>query len=969
MQEKSNIQKTEEEISAFWDKEAIFQKSLNKDAPKGDWSFYDGPPFATGLPHYGHIVASIIKDVLPRFWTMKGYRVERKWGWDCHGLPIENIVEKELGNQNKKDIEKLGVDKFNELCRSKVLSYTEEWKKVIRQLGRWADMENPYKTMDLEFMESVWWVFKKMYNKGLIYKGHRPMHICPRCETTLSQSEVTEGYKDVKDLSVISKFHLHPEQEFANGKYKTKDKTFILAWTTTPWTLIGNAALAVGKNIKYTTLKIKDTKELLIIATDRIEEIFQDKEIEIVHDDLTGKDLIGLTYDPLFPYYLKDNSLKNKENAWKVYAGDFVTTEEGTGIVHIAPAFGEDDMNLGKKEKLPFIQHVSMDGNFKPETEEFKNLNVKPKDNPLSTDIEIIKYLNEKGTLFSKKKYLHSYPHCWRCDTPLLNYATSSWFVNVTKIKPQMLDLAKNINWSPNHIKDGRWGNWLKGAKDWSISRQRYWASVMPIWECECGNIKVIGSSKELEELSGEKVTDLHKHFIDKITFKCDKCSKKMKRIPDVLDTWFDSGSMPFAQLHYPFENSEKFQKNMPAQFIAEGADQTRCWFYYMHVLSTGINNCEAFQNVIVNGIVLAEDGKKMSKKLQNYPDPKNLMNQYGADALRYYLLTSPVMLADTLNFSEQGVKESYKKINILLNNILNFYKISKENKEIKEKKPTNILDLWILSKLNSLTKEISKAMEEYNLPAATRPISTFVEDLSTWYIRLNRERLGQQDENALWTLKHTLDKFSKLIAPFTPFIAEQIWQTTNSHNYNTATSVHLQNYPEPNSSLINPDLEKEMENTRKIVSTALKERDKAKIGIKWPLQKATISTPIIPSKELDKIIKEELNIKELEYSQSENIEVKLDTNITPKLKSEGYARELSRKIQAGRKIQGLIKSESIDLEITSESIKIIEPQLDSIKTKVGAATISLEKSNKEFSFSKKIKIKDKEFEIKFNKL
>ncbi|NPE26488.1 isoleucine--tRNA ligase [Methanococcoides sp. SA1] len=959
MQEKQTAQETEEKTNKFWDTSQIFKKSLEKDAPKGDWSFYDGPPFATGLPHYGHIVASIIKDVLPRFWTMKGYKVERKWGWDCHGLPIENIVEKELGSKNKKDIEKLGVDKFNEMCRSKVLSYTEEWKKVIRQLGRWADMDDPYKTMDLEFMESVWWVFKTMYDKDLIYKGHRPMHICPRCETTLSQSEVTEGYKDVKDLSVIAEFSLTDEKE-----------TSILAWTTTPWTLIGNAALAVGKDIDYVKIeKQNEEGELVrfILAKEKLEEIFENQEYEII-EEFKGEALLGKKYKPLFPYYAEDKTLENKENAWKVYAGDFVTTEEGTGVVHIAPAFGEDDMKLGQKENLPFIQHVSMDGNFKPETKEFARLNVKPKDNVISTDIEIIKYLHSKGTLFSKKKFAHSYPHCWRCDTPLLNYATSSWFVNVTKIKPQMLELAKNINWSPEHIKEGRWGNWLEGARDWSISRQRFWASVIPIWECECGELKVLGSAKELEDLSGEKVTDLHKHFVDKITFDCEKCNKKMKRVPDVLDTWFDSGSMPFAQLHYPFENQEKFKANMPAQFIAEGADQCRCWFYYMHVLSTGINKCEAFKNVIVNGIVLAEDGKKMSKKLQNYPDPSILMNKYGADALRHYLLTSPVMLADSLNFSEQGVSESYRKINILLSNILNFYTLSKADSKIKETSPNHILDNWILSRLNNLTKEVTLAMEEYNLPAATRPIATFIEDLSTWHVRLSRDRLNQKDPSALYTLKQTLLTLSETIAPFTPFIAENIWQTITENNYKDK-SVHLQDYPTPNENLINSDLESEMEIARSIVSTALRQRDKAQIGIKWPLAKATISTPTIPQEKLIEIIKTELNIKELEFEEEKELRVTLDTKLTPALEAEGYAREISRKIQATRKKNDLIKSDTIELEIASDFNDKLKTQLDSIGSQVGASTISLEKSNKKFNYSEVGKIKDKEFEIRFNKL
>ncbi|MEJ2267682.1 MAG: isoleucine--tRNA ligase, partial [Nanoarchaeota archaeon] len=661
-----NINEIEEKILKFWGKNKIFEKSVKKKSPLGDYVFYDGPPFATGTPHYGHIVASVIKDSVPRFWTMNGFRVERVWGWDCHGLPIENIVEKELGSQTKKDIEKIGVDKFNNLCQSKVLGYVNEWKKVIEKLGRWVDMKNAYKTMDLSFMESVWWIFKEIYDKNLVYEGYRSMHICPRCETTLSQSEVTEGYKNVKDLSAIAKFKLFDEEN-----------TFILAWTTTPWTLIGNVALAVGKDIDY--VKVSFEKQNYILAKARLEKLFEEKDYKII-EEFKGKDLVGKKYIPLFDYYSKDKDLKNAENGWKIYSANFVTTDEGTGIVHIAPAFGEDDMNLGQKKNLPFVQHVSMNGTIKKEAGEFAGLNVKPKDY-ISTDLEIIKYLGKKNLMFSKKKYEHSYPHCWRCDTPLLNYATSSWFVNVTKIKREMLKLAKEINWSPSHIKKGRWGNWLKGARDWSISRQRFWASVIPIWKCKCGEIKVIGSVKELEKLSGKKVRNLHKHIVDKVTFNCPKCKSKMKRIPDVLDCWFESGSMPFAQLHYPFENKKKFENNFPAQFIGEGADQTRCWFYYLHILATAVKNLPAFKNVIVNGIVLAEDGKKMSKKLKNYPDPNLVIDKYGADSLRYYLLTSPVMLADSLNFSEKGVQEVLRKNIMILLNVVKFYEeIDKKN-------------------------------------------------------------------------------------------------------------------------------------------------------------------------------------------------------------------------------------------------------------------------------------------------
>jgi isoleucyl-tRNA synthetase len=941
----NEISSQEDKVNEFWKKAEIFKKSVERKAPKGDYVFYDGPPFATGTPHYGHIVASIIKDAVPRFWTMNGYRVERVWGWDCHGLPIENIVEKELGSKTKKDIEKIGVDKFNNMCQARVLGYVDEWKKVITKLGRWADMEHPYSTMDLGFMETIWWVFKEIYDKGLVYEGYRSMHICPRCETTLSQSEVSEGYKDVKDLSVIAEFRLADEKN-----------TSILAWTTTPWTLIGNVALAVGKDIDYVKVESGDKK--YILAKDKIEELFAEKKYKII-GEFKGKDLVGKKYVPLFDYYSSQKDLENKENGWKIYAGDFVNTEEGTGIVHIAPAFGEDDMKLGQKNNLPFVQHVNMDGTIKPEAKDFAGRNVKPINDYISTDLAIIKYLAEKGLVFAKKKYEHSYPHCWRCDTPLLNYATSSWFVNVTKIKKRMLELAKRINWSPEHIKNGRWGNWLKGARDWSISRQRFWASAIPIWKCECGEIKVIGSIKELEKLSGKKVTNLHKHIVDKITFDCPKCKGRMKRIPDVLDCWFESGAMPFAQLHYPFENKAKFEKNFPAQFIAEGADQTRCWFYYMHILATGVKDTNAFDNVIVNGIVLAEDGKKMSKKLQNYPDPSLLMDKYGADALRYYLLTSSVMLADNLNFAEKGVQESLRKNIMTLLNVLNFY--DEVNIKDKKKSTENILDKWILSRVMELRDEITNHMEKYNLPGATRPIVDFIEDLSTWYLRQTRDRLNDNDAYAIRTLHEVLLTLSKLIAPFMPFTAERVWQKITENNFNNKNkSVHLEEWPEKKK--FDKDLLFEMKKIREIVSLGLMQRDKNYVGLKWPLSNVVVFSDKI--KGYDEIIKEQLNVKEIEWKSAKVLEVEIDFNLTSELEAEGYARELSRNVQAFRKELGLQKKDKIELYVfvDEEFRKIIESQREFIKKRTNSKIFDVGVATPKEKFKNKIdfKIKDK---------
>jgi len=908
----------EEAVLKFWTSADTFNKTLVKKAPRGDYVFYDGPPFATGTPHYGHIVASIMKDIIPRYQTMRGYHVDRKWGWDCHGLPIENIVEKELGMRSKKEIEELGVGKFNDFCRSKVLTYVDEWQRVITRLGRWADMAGAYKTMDLTFMDSIWWAFKQLWDKDLIYKDYRSMHICPRCETTLSQTEVAEGYKDIKDLSVTAKFELVEEPG-----------TYVLAWTTTPWTLIGNAALAVGGDIKY--VKINSAGANYILAERRLGEVFRDRDYKIL-EKYDGDDLVGKAYKPLFNYYASDEKLLNRENGWKIYAADFVTTTDGTGIVHIAPAFGEDDMNLGRAKNLPFIQHVGLDGIFKSEVKDFPNLHVKPIDDHTSTDVEIIKYLAGHGTLFSKEKYEHSYPHCWRCDTPLINYATSSWFVGVTKIKEQLLKSAKRINWSPGYIKEGRFGNWLENARDWSISRQRFWASAIPIWECACGERRVIGSVSELESLTGQAITDIHKDKIDHLTFQCPKCAAMMKRIPDVLDCWFESGSMPFAQLHYPHENKARFDKNFPANFIAEGVDQTRAWFYYLHVISSGLFKSHSYQNVIVNGIVLAEDGKKMSKRLNNYPDPMLIMEKYGSDALRIYLTGAPVMAAENLNFSEAGVQESLRKNIMILWNVYKFYEMFavdfKGAKNI-DHNGGNILDHWILAKLELLIKEVTEALESYNLPKAVRPLTEFIDELSTWYLRRSRDRFKSADEvdkeRALLTTKYVLLELAKLMAPFTPFIAETLWQKVSGHDFKDLDrSVHLENWPASSAKSFGfkkmlvkflPGNKADavlanMALTRKIVELGLAKRDEAGIKIRQMLGELKVKSTKF--KELNgvdyvKLIKDEINVtavifEESAAGQADKIEVELDIQITPALKQEGIKREIIRFVNLLRK-------------------------------------------------------------------
>jgi len=914
-EKKSKTAEAEEKVLKFWKENKIFEKTLEKNAPNGEYTFHDGPPFATGTPHYGHLVASALKDAIPRYKTMNGYRVRRQWGWDCHGLPIENIVEKELGIKSKKEIEKMGVEKFNTACRDKIFTYVDVWNKFIPRFGRWVDMDSPYKTMDTSYMESEWWAFKQLYDKGLIYEDYRSMHICPRCETTLAQSEVAEGYETIKDLAVTVLFPL-----------KDEENTSALAWTTTPWTLPGNVALAVGEDIDYVTIEKKDEGKgnmvRFILAKEALERTFGDDEYTVV-SEMKGHELVGKEYVPPFDSYLHDEKLKNRENAWKIYTADFITTETGTGIAHEAPAFGEDDMLLAQEVGLPMIQHLGMDGIIKPEVTELAGLSVKPIENHQSTDIEVVKYLAGKGILFSKEKYEHAYPHCWRCHTPLINYATSSWFVGVEKVKEDLLVQAKGINWSPAYIKNGRWHNWLEGARDWSISRQRFWANTIPVWRCtECGKERVFGSIKELEEASSEKITDLHREHVDHIEIPCD-CGGVMNRVPDVLDTWFDSGSVPYAQHHYPFESKEETEAKIPSDFIAEGLDQVTKWFYYQHVLSTALFGKAAFKNVVVNGMVMAEDGKKMSKSLKNFPDPVHVINTYGADAIRLYLLSSPVIRAEDFRFTEDGVDSISKKVLVRLRNILSFYELYSDGSEELKDSSDNVLDKWIFGRLQEVIAEITKGMETYELDKATRPFFDFVDDFSTWYIRRSRDRYKGEDgadkKKALETTRYILLELSKVIAPFMPFIAEELYQKMKGEK----ESVHLEEWPTTKEA--DKDVLKNMESVRFTVSRALEMRSESGIKVRQPLQKLTVNSDL-HDEYLD-LIKDEVNVKEVVTGEK----LILDTNLTPELKEEGLMRELLRFVQQERKKVCLTPDDYAILTINNFQ-ELVEKFEDTIK-------------------------------------
>jgi len=1227
---KQSFPELEKNILNFWNENKIFQKSIANRSSKDEYVFFDGPPFATGMPHYGHILAGTIKDVVPRFWTMKGKRITRRFGWDCHGLPVENLIEKELGIEGKDDIEdKIGVVAFNEACSSSVLKYAEDWKDIIARTGRWVDFNTPYKTMDRDYMESVWWVFKELWNKNLVYEGYKAMHICPRCVTTLSNFEVGQGYKDVTDISVTAKF-----------KIKGEENTYMLAWTTTPWTLPGNMFLAVSSKIDYVIVEAEDLlpKNKYIIAKSLVGNVFGEKEVKVTDIDI--KKYIEKEYEPLFPYF-------KEKHTFKIVEADFVSDADGTGVVHIAPAFGEDDLQVGQMQKVAPIQHVYMDGKFIDEVVDFIGHSVKPKEDVMKTDRRIADYLEEKGLLFEKKNYKHSYPHCWRCDTPLLNYVTSSWFVEVTKIKDRLIKNNNQINWVPNYIKYGRFGKWLENARDWSVSRNRYWGTPLPIWRCEeSEEVVCIGSVDEIEKLSGEKVDDIHKHFVDDISFSkklnitavrhgqfdgnvedvvygdisqggdlnergkkqahevakklkeknitiifasdfdrtkqtadiiskesgvkviydprlreqdfgdfngktgeelnkfvlengnleniefsngeswddvkirlksllkdvlkkyekenilfvshyntisvlgsmmgdfdesistkvvcenytdnpyVDNCQvkeyvweRKFERVTEVFDCWFESGSMPYAQKHYPFHEipklsnkyiiarhgygehnekgiiasnpkkhltsisltdkgvkqvevvvqdsdleidyifssdflrtkqtaeiwKEKYEKEIvldgrlreiwcgsydgkkeiefrievpyynrlkkgaydgesyeeivermksfisemeekyegknilivshggplkilagylkgqlleeyagdecqgtgsfqvitkddqvnfedvfPAEFIAEGQDQTRGWFYTLMVLSTALFDKPAFKNVIVNGIVLAEDGKKMSKRLKNYPDPTKVMDAYGADSMRLYLLGSPVVRSEDLRFVEKGVEQVVKSILLPLWNSYSFFVTYGNIDNFSPKKDfdysslSHSLDVWVVARLHETIKIVDESMQKYMLQEATLPLVEFIDDLTNWYIRRSRRRFWKSENDgdkmqAYETLWYVLTEFVKIFAPFAPFTAEEIFK-----NLTEKKSVHLENFPDYDVKLIEKSDTSKIAEIQNIVSLGHKIRAQEKIKVRQPLSSIEIYTSLDLNSEDNDIIREELNVKEI---------------------------------------------------------------------------------------------------------
>ncbi|MDD4937849.1 MAG: isoleucine--tRNA ligase [Candidatus Shapirobacteria bacterium] len=885
----------EETIIKFWKENKIFEKSISQRPDDNAYTFYDGPPFITGMPHHGHLLSSIAKDIIPRYQTMKGKKVKRVWGWDCHGLPAENKVEELLGLKNKKDIEEIGVKKYINECCNYVQNVSQEWEWYIDHIGRWVDFKNAYKTMDLPYMESVMWAFSEIYKKGLIYKGRRISLYCPRCATPLSNFEIAmdNSYKDVEDPAISIKF-------------KLKDRNaYVLAWTTTPWTLPGNLALAVNKNEDYAEVLVNN--ENIILAKARIEAVLGDQKYEIIKE-FKGQDLIGLSYEPLYNFF------KVTPADYKIYHADFVSMTDGTGVVHTAPGFGEDDATFGKSNGLSIIDHVDDEGKIIDQVTPFAGLFVKKAD-PL-----IIQDLKSRNLIFKEEKITHSYPFCYRCGTPLIYKSQTAWYLNVQSIKDDMKTTNQKINWIPNHIKDGRFGQGIETAPDWCLSRSRYWASPIPVWECDCGEIFVPSSIAELEVKSGQKITNLHKPDIDEVVVKCDKCGQKVHRVPEVLDCWFESGAMPYAQCHYPFENKDQFKQEFPADYIVEYIGQTRGWFYTLHVLSNALFQSESFKNCVVTGTIMGNDGRKMSKLFKNYPDTKMVLQKYGGEAMRLYLMSGVIMVGENMNISEKEIEDKVKFILLPLWNCLKYLityaQMHNWKPNLKSKSSDNILDQWIITRTDQLTKEFSQELDKYIIPNAIKLITPYIEDLSRWYIRQSRDRFVNGDEEALQTLWQVLVQFTKTTAPILPFITEYFWQNlVLPFDPKAFESVHLEFYPEIQS--INQQLLDNIAYVREICEQGNMIRKTKQISTRQPLAKLIISTnqKLNLDQNLLEIIKNELNIKKVEIKSSKNnLSVVLDTNITPNLKAEGNARDLIRQIQSLRKESNLKLTDKINI-------------------------------------------------------
>ncbi len=849
----------EEEVLRFWNEKKIFEQSITAREKAPYFSFYDGPPFATGLPHYGHLLAGTIKDVVLRYKTMKGFAVARRFGWDCHGLPVEQEIEKAFQLSGAPAIEEFGIARFNEECRKIVFRYTEEWKTTVQRMGRWVDFSKTFHTMDKTFMESVWAVFKTLHDKGLVYEGYKVMPFSAKLGTPLSNFEASENYKEVDDPSLTVTLSLLEDPE-----------THLLVWTTTPWTLVSNLAAVVGAGIEYVKVRDKGANKNFVLAKERLGVYYKDPLDYVVLDSFKGSALEGKKYQPLFPYF----SERASEGAFRVIAAEFVSTEDGTGIVHAAPAFGEADFYACKQAGIEPVCPVNRNGLFTEEIPEYEGLFVK------DADKDIIKRLRAAGKVAQAGTIHHRYPFCWRSDTPLIYRLMNTWFVAVEKFKDRVLAANEQIHWVPEHIKAGRFGKWLEGARDWAISRNRYWGTPIPIWRADDGEVVVIGSIAELEELTQTKVTDLHRHFIDDLTFT--KNGKVFRRILEVFDCWFESGSMPYAQNHYPFENKQFVEETFPADFIAEGVDQTRGWFYTLTVLAAALFDKPAFKNVVVNGIILAEDGNKMSKRLKNYPDPQEVIQKHGADAIRLYMLHSPAVRADDLRFSEEGIRLVLRQVLIPLWSAYSGFFLTyarmynwKPTKTIARPKET--IDKWLISLLHKLAHDVQEAMDAYDLSRAVEPLVGFVEQLTNWYIRRCRRRFWSEEatsdrDEAFSTLYIVLLELSKLIAPVVPFLSDAIYR--NLRMEGMPVSVHLCDFTTYHPELRDEPLERAMAALQETASLGHALRKEYKIKVRQPLPAVHVASSnpetIRFLKEQQQLIADELHVKKVIFHRDE---------------------------------------------------------------------------------------------------
>ena len=868
-----NVKLAEVELAVLqaWDDNDIFKKTLAKTQAQPPFIFYDGPPFATGLPHYGHLLAGTIKDIIPRFWTMRGRYVDRRFGWDCHGLPVEMEIEQALGVTGKAAIEKFGIANFNNECRKIVLRYTQEWEKTVRRMGRWVDFRNDYRTMDASFMETVWWVFQQMWDQDLIYEGYKVLPFSTRLGTVLSNFEANLNYKDVQDPAITVRFAAEGEEQ-----------VFFIAWTTTPWTLPSNLALAVGSDIDY--VKVRDHADNVgyIMAEARLKTYFPKEDAYTIEARYQGKDLAGRRFAPLFPYFAD----QKQAGAFRVIESEHVTTEDGTGIVHMAPAFGEEDFYACQKADIPLVNPVDDDGRFTQVVSDFAGMHVKEADPKIIQRLKQAKQLVHQGTI------QHSYPFCWRSETPLIYKAVNTWFVRVEAFRERLVKNNKLTTWVPDHLRDGRFGNWLENARDWAISRNRYWGTPLPIWKNDDGSeVVCLGSIDELAERTGTRVDDLHREFVDDLTFPDSTGTGVMRRVPQVFDCWFESGSMPYAQIHYPFENAEQFSRVFPADFVAEGLDQTRGWFYTLVVVAAALFDKPAFHNVVVNGMVLAEDGKKMSKRLKNYPEPEEILDEHGADALRLYLINSPLVRAEELRFSERGVRETVRRLLLPWWNAYKFfvtYALVDEWRPSRalEQPSSNILDRWILSRKQTLIRRVSTEMEQYRLYNVVPALLDFLNELTNWYVRLNRRRFWSEDDVAdkqfaYQALYDVLLTFSKLMAPFTPFLADAIYTNlVTLQEAGTEESVHLEPFPGYDESQVDTRLEDAVTRMQQVILLGRSLRNERKVKVRIPLQTLTIlhrQQPILDElRPLEGYMQEELNVKEIVYSTAEDEKIAL---------------------------------------------------------------------------------------------